>query len=72
MESGKVEKPFYATLPDFVKFADEASPIPPPDLLSPPPDPPDPVPQAGTPDGNRAGGDRSGKRKKPEQHKVVE
>jgi hypothetical protein len=50
MEQGKIEKPFYATLPVFVKFADEepaakdvaaagtpSEPPPPPESLPPPP-----------------------------------
>jgi DNA topoisomerase VI subunit B len=76
MESGKVEKPFYATLPEFVKFADEDPPAAPkddkgaaasplPDAPSPPDETP-PLPPAGAVAGKR------GKRKKAEQLTLVE
>jgi DNA topoisomerase-6 subunit B len=39
IESGKVEKPFYATLPEFVKFADEEAAAPAQVPVASPPDP---------------------------------
>jgi len=79
MESGKVEKPFYATLPDFVKFADE-EPVqapkddkgggsPPPEGSSPPDEAPPPPPKDGAPGGK---GSKGSKGKKSAELTLVE
>jgi DNA topoisomerase-6 subunit B len=83
LEQQKIEKPFYATLPVFVKFAEEAEPAAKDDKGSggaPPtiPPPPDSVPPP--PSTARAGGKavqgtqatKGGKRKKAEQLTLVE
>ena len=82
MESGKVEKPFYATLPDFVKFADE-EPVqapkddkgggsPPPEGSSPPDEAPPPPPKDGAPGGKGSKGSKGSKGKKSAELTLVE
>jgi DNA topoisomerase VI subunit B len=74
MESGKVEKPFYATLPEFVKFADDDPAPPPKDDKgggSPPPEA-SPPPEETPPLPGRGATGKRGKGKKTEQLTLVE